>query len=178
MEATHACVFVIMLGGLRESIWVLSNMSLIMLPDYTLKFSRVSTRAEYRHRFIGPCRLQINRCKCVFCNLIDALVDCHFMIRIISLATVSFPWLGSLDNFPPMCIEAYLMVLNDCLIICINLSSSVVDKYTLFMELMRLSKFSYLFSWRWTFIVDVLFDWYFLPLPFLSYLHPHCATLT
>ena len=50
------------------------------------------------------------------------VVDRHFMIRIISLATVSLLWVGSSANFPPMCTKAPLMVLDGCWISCINLS--------------------------------------------------------
>ena len=55
------------------------------------------------------------------------VVDRYFIIRIISLATVSLPWLGSLANFSTMSTKASLMVLGDFWISCINLSSSVVD---------------------------------------------------
>ena len=44
MENTHACVFVIMLWGLRGSIRVLSNLSLMMFPADTVKAYHVSTR--------------------------------------------------------------------------------------------------------------------------------------
>ena len=49
-EATHACIFVIMLGGLRGSRCVLAKLSLMMLPDDTLKASHVSTRTEFMWR--------------------------------------------------------------------------------------------------------------------------------
>ena len=42
------------------------------------------------------------------------MVAHHFMIRIISLATVSLLWLCSSGNFPPMCTKASLVVLDDC----------------------------------------------------------------
>ena len=42
------------------------------------------------------------------------MVAHNFMIWIISLATVSLNWLGSSDNFPPMCTKESLMVLGDC----------------------------------------------------------------
>ena len=41
------------------------------------------------------------------------VVACHFMISIISMATLSLLRLGSLDNFPPMCTKALLIVLDD-----------------------------------------------------------------
>ena len=47
MEATHACVFVIMLGGLRGSRRVLAKLYLIMLQDDTMKASHVSTRTDF-----------------------------------------------------------------------------------------------------------------------------------
>ena len=108
------------------------------------------------------------------------VVDRHFMIRIISLATVSLLWLGSSANFPPMCTKASLMVLDGCWICCINLYSSVVDKYRLFMELIHISKASDILSWRWIFIVDVFFAVIFLAsstalLFVVTCLH--CATL-
>ena len=74
------------------------------------------------------------------------VVDRHFMIQIISLDTVSLLWLGSSANFPPMCTKASLMMLDGCWIIFINLSSLVVDKDRLLMELMRISKASDLLS--------------------------------
>ena len=43
-EATHVCVFFIMLSGLRGSRRVLEKLYLMMLPDDTVKASRVSTR--------------------------------------------------------------------------------------------------------------------------------------
>ena len=46
-EATHDCVFVIMLGGLMGSRQVLTNMSLMMLPDDTVKDSYFWTRTEF-----------------------------------------------------------------------------------------------------------------------------------
>ena len=70
------------------------------------------------------------------------MVDINFMIQIISLATVSLIWLVMLDNLSPMCKKKYLMVLDDCWISCIELSSSVLDEDRLFMELMQLSKSS------------------------------------
>ena len=90
------------------------------------------------------------------------VVDRHFMIRIISLATVSLLWLGSSANFTPMCTKASLMVLDICWIRCINLYSSVVEKYRMFMELIHISKSSYILSWRWIFLVDVFFSVIFL----------------
>ena len=93
----------------------------------------------------------------------------HFMILIIYLATVSLLWLVSSADFPPMCTKESFMVLNDCWISCMNLSLLVVDEDRLFMELMRISKISYILSWRWTLLVAVFFDVIFLPLPFLSY---------
>ena len=47
MEATHACVFVIMLGGLRGSRWVLAKLSLMILPADNVKASYVSTMTEF-----------------------------------------------------------------------------------------------------------------------------------
>ena len=85
------------------------------------------------------------------------VVDCHFMIRIISLATVSLLWLGSSANFPQMCTKASLMVLGDCWRSCINLSSSVVDEDRLFIELIHIPKASDLLSWRRIFLVAVFF---------------------
>ena len=46
-EATHACVFVIMLGVLRGGRRVLAKLSLMMLPDDTVKAPHVSTRTEF-----------------------------------------------------------------------------------------------------------------------------------
>ena len=46
MEAIHACVFFIMLSGLRNSRRVLAHLSLMMLPSDTMKASNVSTRTE------------------------------------------------------------------------------------------------------------------------------------
>ena len=46
-EATHACVFFIMLGVLRGGRLVLSKLSLIMFPDDTMKDSHVSTRTYF-----------------------------------------------------------------------------------------------------------------------------------
>ena len=43
-EATHTCVFIIMLVGLRGSRLVLVKLFLMMLPDDTAKASHVSTR--------------------------------------------------------------------------------------------------------------------------------------
>ena len=47
MEATHSCVFVIMLGGLRGGRVVLEKLSLMMLPVDAVKDSHVSTRIEF-----------------------------------------------------------------------------------------------------------------------------------
>ena len=47
MEATHSCVFVIMLVGLRESRRVLVKLSLMMLLADTVKAYHVSTRTEF-----------------------------------------------------------------------------------------------------------------------------------
>ena len=47
MEATHACVFFIMLGGLRGSILVLENLYLMMFTADTVKASHVSTMTEF-----------------------------------------------------------------------------------------------------------------------------------
>ena len=47
MEATHACVFVIMLGGLRGSRSVLAKLSLMMSPYDNVKASHVSARTEF-----------------------------------------------------------------------------------------------------------------------------------
>ena len=46
-EAIHACVFVIVLGGLKGSRLVLAKLPLMMLPDYTVKASHVSNRTEF-----------------------------------------------------------------------------------------------------------------------------------
>ena len=46
-EDTHACVFVIVLGGLRGSRQVLAKMSLMILPDDTVKAYHVSTRTYF-----------------------------------------------------------------------------------------------------------------------------------
>ena len=43
-EAAHACVFVIIMGGLRGGRLVLAKLSLMMLPDDNVKVSHVSTR--------------------------------------------------------------------------------------------------------------------------------------
>ena len=85
------------------------------------------------------------------------MVDRHFMIRIISLDTVSLLWLGSSDNLPPMCTKASLMVLNDYWISCMNLSSLVIDEDRMLMELMHISKASDILTWRWIFLVAVFF---------------------
>ena len=85
------------------------------------------------------------------------MVDFHFMIWIISLATVSFLWLDSSENFLPTCTKASLMVLDDSWISWMNLSSSVVDEDRIFMELMHIPKDSDLLSWIWTFLVAVFF---------------------
>ena len=47
MEATHACVFVTMLGGMKGSRRVLAKLSLMMFPDDTVKDLHVSTRTEF-----------------------------------------------------------------------------------------------------------------------------------
>ena len=96
------------------------------------------------------------------------MLSCHFMIQIISLDTVSLLLLVSSDNFPPMCTKTSLMVLDDCLISSIKLSSSVVDKYRLFMELMHISKDSDIFRWRWNLSCGCLLFCYFPPLFLLS----------
>ena len=46
IEATYACIFFIMLVGLRGSRWVLYKPSLMMLPADTLKASHASTKSE------------------------------------------------------------------------------------------------------------------------------------
>ena len=104
------------------------------------------------------------------------MVACHFMIRIISLATLPFLWLGSSTNFLPMCTKTSLMILDDCWISWINLSLSVVYKDRLFMELMCVSKSSDILSCIWTFIVAVFFSVNFLPLPFYPIIS-HMSTL-
>ena len=109
------------------------------------------------------------------------MVALHFNIRIIYLNTASLLWLGSFFNFTPMYTKESLMVLDDCWIIWMNLSSSVVDKYRLFMELIHLSKASDRLSWRWTIFVDVLFAVYFFTSSFsllLSATCLYCTTLT
>ena len=35
-------------------------------------FSSTTLSLDDHHRVIGPCHLKLNRCNCVFCNLIDA----------------------------------------------------------------------------------------------------------
>ena len=113
--------------------------------------------------------------------VLHLMVDRHFMNWIISLDTVSLLWLGSSDNFPPMCTKVSLMLLDDFWISLMNLSSSVVDKERLFMELMYLSKASDLLSWIWTFLAAVLFAVIFfassVSLLFTS-TYLYCATLT
>ena len=47
IEATHACVFFIVLVGLRGSRLVLAKLSLIILSADTMKASHVSTRTEF-----------------------------------------------------------------------------------------------------------------------------------
>ena len=47
MEATHACVFVIMLGGLRWVRLVLAKLSLVVLPADTVNSSHVSLSIRY-----------------------------------------------------------------------------------------------------------------------------------
>ena len=47
MEATHACVLFFVLGGLRGVIRVLAKLSLMFLPDDTMKASHVSTRKDF-----------------------------------------------------------------------------------------------------------------------------------
>ena len=57
MEASHALVFVIKLGGLKGGSFVFENMSLIMLLDEILKESHASTKTEFMWRgkiFIVP----------------------------------------------------------------------------------------------------------------------------
>ena len=109
------------------------------------------------------------------------MVDRHFMIRIISLATVSLLWLGSSDNFPPMCTKTSLMLLYNWWISCMNLYSSMVDEYRLFMELMQIPKASDLLSWILIFIFAVffavIFFAYSISLLFASTCL-YCATLT
>ena len=46
-EATIACVFFIVLGGLRGSRRVLEKLSTMMLPDDTLKAYNASNRTEF-----------------------------------------------------------------------------------------------------------------------------------
>ena len=109
------------------------------------------------------------------------MIDRHFMIRIISLSTVSLPWLGSLVNFPPICTKTCLIVLDNFWISWMNLYSSVVDDYRLVMELIPLSKASDVLSWRWTFLVAVFFVFIFFASS-ISLLFSatclHCANLT
>ena len=73
------------------------------------------------------------------------------------------------------------MVLDDYWISWMNLSSLVVEKYRLFVELMHLSKSSELLSWKWTFLVAVLFAVIFFA-SYFSLLFAatclYCATLT
>ena len=47
MEAPHACVFVLVLVGLRGGRRVLSKMSPMMFPADTVKDSHVLTRTEF-----------------------------------------------------------------------------------------------------------------------------------
>ena len=105
---------------------------------------------------------------------LQLMVARHFMIWIISQATVSLIWLGSLANSPLMRTKEYLMVLDDCWIIWINLYSLVVDKDRLFMELMLLSKASDRLSWRWTFLVAFFFALTFFPYSFSLLLSSTC----
>ena len=44
MESTHSSIFVFILGGIRGGSRVLTEMSLMLLPDYTVKDSHVLTR--------------------------------------------------------------------------------------------------------------------------------------
>ena len=109
------------------------------------------------------------------------VVHRHFMIRIISLATVSLLWLGHSASFPPMRTKESLMVLDDCWISCMKLSSLVVYKDRLFMELMHISRASDLLSWRRIFLVAVFFA-VILFASSISLLFTstclHCATLS
>ena len=47
VEDTHACVYFIMLVGLRGSRRVLANIDMMMLPADTVKASHVLTRTEF-----------------------------------------------------------------------------------------------------------------------------------
>ena len=109
---------------------------------------------------------------------LQLMVDFNFMIQIISLATVSLLWLVSSTNLPPMCTKASLIVLDDCWIIWITLSLSVVDEDRLFMDFMHLSKYSDILSWRLKFLVAVFFAvtffFLFLFYPILSHLSTLC----
>ena len=109
------------------------------------------------------------------------MVAIHFKIKIISLATVSLLWLGSLANFPPIRTKESLTVLDDCWIRRMKISSLVVNEDRLFMELMHLPKASDHLIWRWTFLVDVLFTVIFFASSFYLLFWStclHCATLT
>ena len=53
VEATHACVFVIVLGGIRGARWVLAKLFLMMFPADTVKASHVSTRTEFMWRCLN-----------------------------------------------------------------------------------------------------------------------------
>ena len=41
MKATHACVFVFVLGGMKGGSWVLVKLSLMLFPADTVKASHV-----------------------------------------------------------------------------------------------------------------------------------------
>ena len=47
MEAAHAWVFVVKLGGLRGGSFVFEKLSLMMLPSDILKASHASTKIEF-----------------------------------------------------------------------------------------------------------------------------------
>ena len=104
------------------------------------------------------------------------IVDCHFMICIISLYAVSLLWLGSSANFPPMCTKEFLMVLDDFWISWVNLYSSVAEKYRLFMELMHLLKDSDILNWRRNFLVAVFFAVIYFRLFHFSPICSHLST--
>ena len=97
---------------------------------------------------------------------------------IISLATVSLLWWGSLPSLPPMCKKVSLMIVEERLTRFMNIDYSVVDDDILFMESWDFWKDSHHLCWRYNFqwMSSLLFP--FLPLAFLSYSQPQlCVAL-
>ena len=100
--------------------------------------------------------------------------------RIISLATVSLLWLGSLPSLPLMCAKASLMVVKYMLTRLMNIDSPVGDKNRLFMESWYFWKASHHFCWRCNFRVNIFFAVSFFASSFSLIFSPtsmNCATL-